>query len=273
MTLYLTTFEQWFWHVWDNLWRLVACNVLLVLACAPLLTPIPPLQVLWVVLVLGPLLAATVAWAWAMADDRSPGARDLILALRRVYLRAVGLHALLVLVAAILTLNLTFYLGEAGRRAIGVPGGLFLAGLALWIGVFLAILYLWTLVALGETRDEGPRSLFGAIRQGGRILLVHPLLSFAHAATLVLFSAVMIWTQVGAILLWLAAVAVYLATAVAEMYYESEAKAQTAGKQEPDDTPKPTSWKEIIRDERPGAAPGRRPRRSLREIFKPWEMD
>ena len=80
----------------------------------------------------------------------------------------------------------------------------------------------------------------------------------------------MIMSRIGVLFFWHTSVAVYLATAVFEMYYEAEVKAEEA-KAEHEVAEKPTSWRQIIQDKAPGGVRGRRPRRSLREIFRPWD--
>jgi uncharacterized membrane protein YesL len=271
--LFVATLEQWFWHTWDNLWRLVGWNLVLLAAAVPLLLPSPPLgRAVWLVMVMGPLFTGTIAWAWPMTDDRSPDLRDLLRALRGVWLRAAGLWALAVIAAAFLNLNVLFYLGPSGQEMLGQWPSLMLAGITVWVGALLVIAFLWTNVSLAELRDEGRRSLKDALKLGARILLVHPFLSVAAFLTLVLFEVVMVWTQVGMILIGLAGAAVFLATSVREMYFAAEEKAEAAAKEERGDA-KPSSWKEIMRDEQAGGHRGRRPRRSLKEIIKPWEMD
>jgi hypothetical protein len=279
MQIFFSTLEQWFWHFWDHLWRLLGWNLVLFFASIPVLTlgespAASLLPIAWWIVILGPLITGTVSWAWPMAEDRSPGLADLLHRLRRTYPRAVALHALFAGLVAIIALNLHFYLGEAGQRALGHVGSLLLSGVTLWIGVFLVILWLWAQVALGEDRAEGPRSLLGALRQSGRIVLFHPVLSLGHLVTVALFTCAMFRTQVGVIFLWPTAVAVYLSTAVFEMYYAAEAKAEKARAEAAQSERKPTSWREIIQDETPGGhGPyAQRPRRSLREILRPWEM-
>lgn len=279
MPLFLSTLEQWFWHVWDNLWRLLGWNLVLFLVTAPLLSVGPavsgpgPVHALWAVFVLGPLFTGTVAWVWPMTDDRSPGLAELGRRLRRVWLRATALHAAFALLVALVSLNLRFYLGEQGQALLGRTGSLLLAGFTLWIAAFVVLVWLWAQVALGEDRPQGPHTLGGALRQGARIVLFHPLLSLAHLATVALFTHLMIRSQVGLVFFWHVGLAVYLATAVAEMYCAAEAK-QAEAQAKPEPEQRPTSWREILRDEAPGARGphARRPRRSLREIFRPWEM-
>jgi uncharacterized membrane protein YesL len=272
MTIFFSTIEQWFWHVWDHFWRLLMWNIVLMTLSWPLLTFPPVPMLIWIALVLGPAFTATISWGWPMADDRSPGAAELWRRLRHVWLRATGLHILFVLVMALLWLNFQFYTGENGQTVIGSMPAMFLAGLTLWIGVYVIILWLWAQVALGEDREQGSHSLLGAIRQAGRITLYHPFLSLMHLLALAGFTYLMIRSRVGMIFFWHGWIAVYLATAVFEMYFDAEAKAEAAREGEAQAEEKPTSWRQIIQDKAPGGHHGRRPRRSLREIFKPWDV-
>ncbi|NUP88916.1 MAG: hypothetical protein HUU25_03735 [Candidatus Sumerlaeia bacterium] len=272
MQLLFTTLEQWFWHVWDNLFRLVMWNVLvaLVLLPAQLLPPLP--LIAFAVLVAGPVFTGTISWAWPMADDRSPDAAELGRRLVHCWARAAAVHALFAAAAALLRLNLTFYLGERGQAMLGPAGSLLLAGVSLWIGVFVLLVWLWAQVAIAEDRERGPHTVGSALRQGARILLYHPLLSVAHGLVLAGLGWLAVRSQVGVLIGWFSFSAVYLATAVFEMYFASEAKAQAAKEAREPIERRPASWREIIQDETPGAHPGRRPRRSLKELLRPWEM-
>ena len=46
MSIFLSTIEQWFWHVWDHLWRLLAWNIALLTLSWPMLA-LPPAPMLF----------------------------------------------------------------------------------------------------------------------------------------------------------------------------------------------------------------------------------
>ena len=79
---------------------------------------------------------------------------------------------------------------------------------------------------------------------------------------------------VGMVVFIHATVAVYLSSAVFEMYWTSEQKAQVAKERDQPTVKKPTSWKEIMEDDKPatGSIYARRPRRTLKDLLKPWEL-
>lgn len=275
MLIFLHTIEQWFWHTWDHLWRVVGWNIVMFLVAMPLFHLTPwPLPVAWFIFVFGPLFTGTICWAWVMADERTPGLADLWKRIGRVWFRATGLHLLFAVVMGLVGLNLWFYMSESAQARFGPIIGLFLGGLSLWIGAYIAIMWMWAQVALSEDREQGRRSLIGAIKQAGRITLYHPLLSLAHLAVVGGFGYLMMSSLVGMVIFLHATVAVYLASAVHEMYWTSEQKAQIAKEREQPAEKKPTSWKEIMADDKPATTSiyARRPRRTLKDLLKPWEM-
>ena len=70
-----------------------------------------------------------------------------------------------------------------------------------------------------------------------------------HVGVLAVFFILSIQTFVPLLLFWHTWTALYLATAVYEMYVAAETKAEIAKRAEESQTKRPTSWKEIMADE------------------------
>jgi hypothetical protein len=273
MSVFLSILEQWFWHAWDNLWRLLLWNLVLFFFAVPLMTLPPVPAIVWAVLLFGPLLTGTVAWTWPMTQERSPGPRDLFGALGRIWLPAAAIHLGLAAVLGLLQLNLRFYLGENRPEALPPWMGLLFAGIAMWLGLFVLVIWMWMQATLTEPRPEGRRTLREALIHALRLFALHPFISLGVLITAGVWMQTMLWSAIGAAILGYSGLALLFATAMHEIHFEHERREEDA-RAETEAERRPTSWREIMEAEERGEAGtrGRRPRRSLREIIRPWEM-
>ncbi|MCX7014041.1 MAG: hypothetical protein NTW86_16050 [Candidatus Sumerlaeota bacterium] len=274
---------RFFWTTYDHLGRLLAANFCLgVIVIGPL-----ALADFWPALFIPCLIYAFLAWAvlqtamtsfaMDMRRFRDPALGEFWKAIARFWLAGLKAHLFFLAIGIILFVNLRFWTAPPiWPQPLKWPG-LAIAGVCVWCAVFVGLCYLYLLPLLVE-RKAG---IWKAARQAALLALDNPGMTLGAAFVLLAVELLGLAIRVGPLLFCSALLATMSASAYSTALYkydrlERQAKAQAMGNR------KPASWSEILarggalprptEDPAPDLDEDGEPRRSWRELWRPWEM-
>jgi hypothetical protein len=256
-----TILKKTFWNTFDHLGSLVLINLVWVLLSIPWLVggyavlraladPFGVIGVMsgfaaWLVAVWlspGSLWAFGVAAKWA--DYQSTDRTELMRLLRGRFLLGVWLSIVAFIVSLALGMNAAFYLR--------------LTGMFYWVGLVLAGVMMWALVALLSIcyhlglllAREHTVTLREALRRATVIALSAPFPSVFYGMCVLVYAALISMTQIGFPLIALTFPAMFAATAERELLKRFHP---------PEEHDRHTDGMEEVR--------------TLRDLLKPWDMD
>jgi uncharacterized membrane protein YesL len=261
--LLATIYKKFFWNTYDNIARLLLVNLFWFLIfpvptflCFRYL-PVPFLPRLGITIALGLLTnafaqAGVFGVAARIADYRQISLRHFIAFAKTFCLRTLALSLIFGAIFFLIFESIRFYI--ALKPGGGILG-FFLAGIQIWILTFCLLMQVYMMPLLAAKAWNLKRVL----KWSAMLVVLKPgftILIFLQALAIFVLVAI---TGVGAVLLALSLVSVFLSTSLREMLKEMEA--QTEPKK------KATSWKEIFaerdrRDEEP---------RTFKDLFRPWD--
>lgn len=248
------TLAKFWWDTYDFLGQLVLANILSFLASC-LIIPIPGI---W---------AAFLYFTAQISDDREPVFADFWVGFKRYFLRSTLLTLIAVLVIGTLIVNILFYMNSAVvPSSLRIPAAI-AAGFCFWLMIFalMVLLYAYPIMV---TQNAG---IGFTLKRAALIVLDNPLYSFAILIMLAGILVLALVTFVGPAV-FLYALSATMANSALDNVMKKYADRQAAQKalEQPQEQRRPTSWKQI-KDEEERQKKHDRYKRSIREIFKPWE--
>ena len=276
---------HWFWDTFDHMGRLIALNVALFLAAAPLVYALfialevtmreqtgPMLLVVLLaggmaVLQLGPLTLAAAGllhFAGLISAEKDPPLVEFLRGLWLVGRRVAALMIGWVAFSTILLINAWFYVGPLRPVWMAPMAGAFLSGLCVWL-VLGGVCVMAHAIVLAV---RSPRTIGGCVRLGVLLTLKYPVLT----ASTVLFGASLlvigVWLWLVGLLLWGFVGPILLLNALHDVIAQYE---DDAARPAP---PPATSWAERkLREEQDDERRMSRARydRTFRDVIRPWE--
>lgn len=258
-----TVYKKAFWNTYDHIGRLILLNLLWTV-CFPL-----PTYLAWWLLPLGnyhriaaAVLVGILTHSFAttgvfaatadIVDYRRFTLKGFFRWGRRLYPAALAITLLSVLVCYLNYVSITFYLALEGPAGVL---GFFLVGVQVWIVLFVLSMRVYLMPLLVKKKWGALKT----IKWSAILILLKPGFTLLVMLQVLAASVIIGITILGAIVILMSLVSVFLNTALREVLKELEER------DEPEK--KPTSWKEIFeaereRDEEP---------RSFKDILRPWD--
>lgn len=262
-SLISTVYKKTFWNTYDHIGRLILLNLLWTA-----LFPLPTYLAFWLIPAGGHVKIATTALVGILThslattgvfaatadivDYRKFTLKRFFSGGRRLYPRALAISLLAGLVFYLSYISMTFYLALEGPAGIL---GFFLAGVQVWIMLFVIAMCLYLLPFLVK-RNWGT---FRTIKWSAVLVVLKPGFSLLIILQVLAASVIIGITIIGGIVILMSLVSVFLSTNLREVLKELEAGDEPRKR--------PTSWKEIFeearrRDEEP---------RGIKDILRPWD--
>ncbi len=248
------TFAKFWWDTYDFLGLFLLANILSFFASL-LVIPIPGI---W---------AAFLYFASQITDEREPEFIDFWIGFKRYFLRSALLTLICLLVIGVLIVNILFYMNSAVvPSSLRIPAAI-AAGLCFW-AIILVLMILVYAYPIMVTQNVGLRQ---TLKSAALIVLDNPLYSFMVLIMLAGILVLAVLTCVGPVV-FLYALSATLVNSAFDNVMKKYADRQAAQKaqERPQEQRRLTSWIQI-KDEEERKKKHDRYKRSIREIFKPWE--
>ena len=262
-SLISTIYKKAFWNTYDHIGRLILLNLLWALCFL-----LPTYLAYWLLPLDGYLKIAATALVGIfthsfattgvfaatadIVDYRKFTLKQFFYAGRRLYLQALAITLLSVLVCYLNYVSITFYLALEGPAGVL---GFFLVGVQVWIVLFVLCMraYLFPLLVKKKL------GVIKTIKWSAVLILLKPGFTLLIMLQVVAASVIIGITIIGAIVVLMSLVSVFLNTTLREILKELERSDEPRKK--------PTSWKEIFEAER---AREEEPR-TVKDILRPWD--
>ena len=256
-----TILKKTFWNTFDHLGTLILLNLVWFFMSVPwFVGGFFALRVLAGALGVAGVITGFAAWILAVwlnpaslwilsvasewAEYRTLSRSELWGLLRSRLFTGLWLSVVASLTALILGVNAAFYLSLSGKLHWI---GLFLAGITIWVLVALVSLGYHLGLLLSRDRSADVRE---GLRQALYFSLTTPFASLLLGVATLVFAALLVMTQVGLPLAAMAFPAVFAATGERELFKRL-----------------------LPKDERDPAADRAEEARTFRDLIKPWDMD
>jgi len=257
-------YKKTFWNTYDHIGQLILLNLLWFL-----IFPLPTFLIFRYLPFTGytqltfTFLAGLLTHSYAtpgvfaltarLADYQQTHLRSFFSEAKTYYLRTLMLSLLFGGIFFLLTYSIGFYISV--KIGFGLLG-FFLAGIQIWIGAFALIMQVYLLPLLvGKNWDLKPvlkwSTLLIILKPGFTILL------FLQALAIFILITI---TGVGAVLLLMSIISIFLNTALRETLREMDTTMKPKKK--------PTSWKEIFAEREKEEE---EEKRTLKDLFRPWD--
>lgn len=262
-SLISTVYKKTFWNTYDHIGRLILLNLLWTA-----FFPLPTYLTFWLIPAGGHVkIAATVlvgilthslattgvfAATADIVDYRKFTLKRFLSGGREAYLRALVISLLAGLVFYLTYISMIFYLALEGTAGIL---GFFLAGVQVWIMLFVIAMCLYLLPLLTK-KNWG---IFKTIKWSAVLVVLKPGFSLLIMLQVLAASVIIGITIIGAIVILMSLVSVFLGTNLREVLKELEAEGEPKKR--------PTSWKEIFGEERKREEEPR----GIKDILRPWD--
>ena len=256
-------YKKAFWNTYDHIGRLILLNLLWAgsfLFPTFLTYQFVPLGGQWrigaaiLVGVLTHSFAATGVFAATadIVDYRKFTLKQFLRGGLSLYFPSLGIHLILAVFFYVLYMSIRFYLALEGPAGIV---GFFFVGVQVWIGAFVIAMRVYILPLLVKKRW----GVFKTLKWSAILVLIKPGFTLLMMLQAIAIAVIIGITIIGAILIVMSLISVFLNTTLREVLKEIEAR------EEP--KKRPTSWKEIFEQER---AREEEPR-SIKDILRPWD--
>lgn len=248
------TIAKFWWDTYDFLGQFVLANIVSFFATL-LVIPIPGI---W---------AGFLYFSAQITDEKEPEFSDFWIGFKKYFVRSALLTLIGFIAIFVLVVNILFYMNSPVVPAsLRIPAAI-AAGLCFWaiIYVLMVLIYAYPIMV---TQNVG---LWMTLKRAALIVLDNPLYSFMVLAMLVSILVLAAITFVGPVVFLYALSATMVNSAldnVMKKYADRQAAQQA--QEQPQDQQRPTSWKQI-KDEEERKKKHDRYKRSIRDVFKPWE--
>lgn len=273
-------FHKWFWDTWDNLGKVILGNIIWFIFSLPtiivifgflfpkegptLLGALSLLLMIPTLFLSAPMTAALFHLTYFFVQEREASYRELFIGFKKYFKKSVIIGFILTLITILLLVDIQFYSNYIPIKFIGP----LLSALGIWgfLFVYLMQVYLFPVMVQvgGSVRQILKKSALLVLDNAGYTLVVGGV-----GALVVVGLAIIPRGIVFALTLWtvmtMSLISILFNNAFAEILKKYKKK-EVEKEKEPG---KPTSWKEIRKEEEVEERPRRR---GWRDIFRPWDM-
>lgn len=272
-------FSYWFWDTYDYLGRLILANLIVFAILLAIMFPIFVLFssiieneiVLWIIctlvllIVAAPVMAALLHFVHFIGEETEPQMNEMWIGGKKYFWRSIKLVFIFILAIFIMLVSIWFY----GSGNFLPPSfeyiGLALAGLIFWLLIILFLLSIYPF-PLMVNQDIGIKKI---LKRSGLLFIDNASFTIGVFIVIACFIVLSIITVVGPILFMFSFAAIALnSTYCTLMEKYEEREATESAKNQP---LQKTSWKQTIEQDADIHTYKKRRKRSIREIFKPWE--
>ena len=262
-SLISTIYKKTFWNTYDHIGRLILLNLLWTA-----FFPLPTYLAYWLLPLSGQLrigatlLVGVLTHSFAttgvfaatadIVDYRKFTLKQFFTSGLDLYFRSLALTILFLGVCYLNFTSITFYLALEGPAGIL---GFFLVGAQVWIVLFVLVMRIYLMPLLVKKRW----GVFKTVKWSAILVVLKPGLGLIMMLQALAAAVIIGITIIGAIVILMSALSVFLNTTLREILKELE--------QSDEPRKKPTSWKDIFEEER---ARDEEPR-TFKDLLHPWD--